>query len=667
MTIRASLNLLEFILLVGLACGLSLAFTPLVRALALRLRFRFSPQGDLPSSRIPRLGGVAIAFSCVLTVASMILLKTVSSDQLRVDLAYWLPIFAGTAIILVGGIIDDCRTLSAPTKFVIQFIGASAAILSGLKADAVSLFGGAPIQLGLFAIPLTYLWIIGLTNAYNLVDGLDGLAAGLGAIAAGTCVGLFVVRGDIDDAILVGVLLGALLGFLPYNFNPARIYLGDSGSQLIGYLLAVLAIRGSQKQATVLAVVIPLLIFGLPIVDTLLSMARRFATGLRESSTLGLPARYGQAAMRIFEGDLDHIHHRLVGLGFSHRGAVLALYAAALILSGFAFASVLAQYRNAALILISFGVATVIGLVKLGYAYKGVLRAHSLLRWSGGARFDRSFFMGFVDLILIGAAYWGAYLLLVGLPMSSSTGQWYLNAFPVAMLIQLSTIGLCGLYRGVWRAIGASDLIRVYFAVCAGGTVAYSLVVIMDPPPGVVGLFMFDVLALGWLMGAARSAYRIVEFFHQLGGTAARPVLIYGAGLGGQLLLRELRQNEDRGIHPVGFLDDDVKLQRRVINGVPVVGSGLDFASVLDRYPVDALIISSEKIRGSVLRQALLLAKSRGIKVLRSGFRFQPVTLGAESASDTARTDVSIRAARYWWADAGRLRKFGASLRRTAE
>ena len=110
-----------------------------------------------------------------------------------------------------------------------------------------------------------------------------------------------------------------------------------------------------------------------------------------------------------------------------------------------------------------------------------------------------------------------------------------------------------------------------------------------------------------------------------------------------------------------------MKLQRRVINGVPVVGSGLDFASVLDRYPVDALIISSEKIRGSVLRQALLLAKSRGIKVLRSGFRFQPVTLGAESASDTARTDVSIRAARYWWADAGRLRKFGASLRRTAE
>jgi len=666
MTVRGSLNLLEFALLVGLACGLSLALTPPVRALALRLRCGFSSKGDIPS-HIPRMGGVAIALSCVLTVTGMIWLKTVSSEQVKIDFSYWLPVFAGTAIILIGGIIDDCRTLSPRTKFFIQVAGATAAIWSGFKIDEVSVFGGEPIQLRLFAVPLTYLWIIGLTNAYNLVDGLDGLAAGLGAIAAGTCVGLFVVRGDVDDALLLGVLLGALLGFLPYNFNPARIYLGDSGSQLIGYLLAVLAIRGSQKQATVLAVVIPLLIFGLPILDTLLSMARRFLAGFRESFALDLLARYGRAAKRMFEGDRDHIHHRLVGLGFSHRGAVLALYAAAFILSGFAFASVLAQYRNTALILINVGVATVIGLGKLGYGDGRILRAPSLLKWSEHARFDRSFFMGFVDLILIGAAYWGAYLLLYGPPLNSSTRLWCLNAFPVVMLVQMNMIAFCGLYRGVWRAIGASDLIRVYFAVCAGGVIAYSLVVVMNPPPGVFGLFVLDVLALGWLMGAARSAYRIVEFFHQLGGHAARPVLIYGAGLGGQLLLRELRQNDDRGIHPVGFLDDDMKLQRRVINGVPVVGSGRDFDSVLDRYPVDALIISSEKIRGSALRRALLLAKSRGVEVLRSGFQFQPVTLGAEGASDTSQPDVSDVAAHHWWVEAGRQRKLGESLRRTAE
>ena len=626
---------------------------------------------DLPGERkihttpVPRIGGVVVALSIGATILAAIVINWLVPSGL--NLSRWWPVLAGGTIIFLGGLVDDLQPLSAWGKFLTQAAGALVAIGMGVRVDEVSLFGNDPVQLGMFAVPLTLLWIVGITNAFNLVDGLDGLAAGLGSIAAATCAALFAIRGDAQDAGLLIIVLGALLGFLPYNFNPARMYLGDSGSQLIGYLLAVLAIRGSQKQATVLAVVIPLLIFGLPILDTLLSMARRFAAGFRESFVLDLPARYARATKQMFQGDRDHIHHRLVELGFSHRGAVLALYTTAFLLSGFAFASVLAQYRNAALILISVGVATVIGLTKLGYANGRILRAHLLLQWSEHARFDRSFFMGFVDLVLIGAAYWGAYLLLFGFPLSSSIGQWYLNAFPLVMLIQMSTIGLCGLYRGVWRAIGASDLIRVYFAVCAGGVVAYSLVLITDPPAGAVGLFVLDVLELGWLMGAARSAYRIVEFFHHLGGTAARPALIYGAGLGGQLLLRELRQNEDRGIHAVGFLDDDVKLQRRVINGVPVVGSGLDFASVLDRYPVDAVIISSEKICGSVLRQALLLAKSRGIEVLRSGFRFQPVTLDAEGASDTPHADVSNAAARHWWVEAGRLRNLGESLRRTAE
>src|SRR5262249_22097659 len=155
------------------------------------------------------------------------------------------------------------------------------------------------------------------TNAFNLVDGLDGLAAGLAIIAAGSTATIFCLRGDIQDTRLLVILLGALLGFLPYNFNPATIFLGDSGSLVIGYVLAITAITGSQKGATALAVVIPLLVFGLPIVDTLLSMVRRFVGSLRvlklRKATL---KEQIQGAKRMFEADQKHIHHRLLAVGF---------------------------------------------------------------------------------------------------------------------------------------------------------------------------------------------------------------------------------------------------------------------------------------------------------------------------------------------------------------
>jgi UDP-GlcNAc:undecaprenyl-phosphate/decaprenyl-phosphate GlcNAc-1-phosphate transferase len=668
MTVRASLTLLELVLLSSVACGLSFAMTPLVRALALRLGLGASSREvTRTSARIPRLGGLAIVLSCLVAVTTMFGLRAGSLEHLTIDMAYWLPIFAGGSVIFFGGIIDDCWALPARTKFLFQGAGALLAMWLGLRLDDISLFGGGTIHLGVLALPLTYLWIVGLTNAYNLVDGLDGLAAGLGAIAAGTCVVLFTLTGNVEDAVLLGTLAGALIGFLPYNFSPARIYLGDSGSQLIGYLLAVSAIRGSQKQATALAVVIPLLIFGLPILDTLLSMVRRFAKSLRESSMLDAPTRYGRAATRMFEGDRDHIHHRIVGLGLSHRGAVLALYATALILSGLALASVVAHYRNAALILITVGVATTIGIGKLGYTDGGISWIEPFLTRYKHTTFDRSFFMGFVDLVLIGVAYWGAYLLLFGQASLPAVSQWYLNIFPIVMLVQMMTIALCGLYRGVWRAIGVSDLIRVCLAVCAGGVLAYSLVAVHELPDGSAGFFVLDVLALGWLMNAARSAYRILEFFHQLKGTTARPALIYGAGLGGQLVLRELRQNARRGFRPVGFLDDDTNLQGRLVNGVPVVGSGAELETVLTRYPVDALILSSDKISGSVLRQVLSLAMEKGVEALRSEFRFQSVPWRADSRVEIARADMSDAGARHHWIEAGRLRKLGESLSKTAE
>ncbi|TMQ15251.1 MAG: undecaprenyl/decaprenyl-phosphate alpha-N-acetylglucosaminyl 1-phosphate transferase [Candidatus Rokuibacteriota bacterium] len=174
------------------------------------------------------------------------------------------------------------------------------------------------------AIPLTLLWIVGLTNAFNLMDGLDGLATGLAIIAAATCAAVSISRGDSQGGLLLVALLGALCGFLPYNFNPATIFLGDSGSLVVGYALAVTAVTGWQKGATALAVAVPLLIFALPISETLLSVVRR---------TRGLGIRH------VFSADQQHLHYRLLGLGLSHRAAVLLLYVVSLSLSLLALAT----------------------------------------------------------------------------------------------------------------------------------------------------------------------------------------------------------------------------------------------------------------------------------------------------------------------------------------
>ena len=289
---------------------------------------------------------------------------------------------------------DDVRPLPAGVKFVLQGAAAGVAIWGGILVEHVSLFGGSGIDLGALALPLTFVWIIGITNAFNLVDGLDGLAAGLAIIAAGSIAVLFVLRGDAQDTLLLLILLGALLGFLPYNFNPASIFLGDSGSLVIGYVLSVTAITGSQKGATTLAVVTPLLVFGLPIVDTLLSMVRRFVGSLRmlEARKTTLQEQIGRAK-RMFEADQRHIHHRLLALGFSHRNAVLVLYALALGLASLALLLVLAHFRNAGIILLAIGLATYIGLRKLGYEEIALFRPVTLLRWYEFFTLNRAFFL----------------------------------------------------------------------------------------------------------------------------------------------------------------------------------------------------------------------------------------------------------------------------------
>lgn len=299
------------LLLFGAAATTALVLTPGMRALARGWNLVDAPgQRKIHTVSVPRVGGVGVTLAMLLTLAGAGAAGHVNAAAVQA----WLPVLLGGALVFAVGLWDDLRPLPALAKLLVQLVGAGVAVALGVRIDHVTVFG-ATLGLGLLALPLTIVWIVGLTNAFNVMDGLDGLATGLAIIAAATCAVVSLARDDQQGGMLLIALLGALCGFLPYNFNPATIFLGDCGSLVVGYVLAVTAITSFQKGATALVVLGPLLLFALPISETVHSVVRRLR---------------GQGLRHVLLADQEHVHHRLLGLGLSHRQVVLLLYGVSL-------------------------------------------------------------------------------------------------------------------------------------------------------------------------------------------------------------------------------------------------------------------------------------------------------------------------------------------------
>lgn len=312
------------ILVALVAFALSALFTPVLRRLA-----HVVGATDRPNDRkmhtevIPRLGGVAVMVSAAAALALVppVLRSLTGASPELGDARVWIALGFGGLLIFGVGLWDDVRTLPAWVKLLVQ-IGAAAVVVSQDIVMHRFTVMSTTVELGWLSVPLTIAWLVGITNAFNLIDGLDGLAAGLGVIACATTATLFVVRGNAAGALPLVAVLGAAAGFLPYNFFPASIFLGDAGSLSLGFVLAVTSISGWQKGATAIAIGGPFLVLALPIFDTLASVARR------------LPH-----SGRLFEADRRHLHHWLVASGLSVRTAVLFLYAVALLGSALALAT----------------------------------------------------------------------------------------------------------------------------------------------------------------------------------------------------------------------------------------------------------------------------------------------------------------------------------------
>ncbi|WP_080832573.1 MULTISPECIES: MraY family glycosyltransferase [Cohnella] len=295
----------------ALALALSLALTPLVRKLAFKVGAMDVPDQRKVHTRVmPRLGGVAIY--AAFTASMLLFLPFLPEHFLNAyDLNLIMALLSGGTLIVLLGALDDRFTLSAKLKLLVQ-IAAACVVVFGfdIQINLVNIpFGSAmqPVAEWL-SIPLTILWIVGVTNAINLIDGLDGLAAGVSAIAIGTILVMSALMGQEAVILLAVTLLGAVIGFLKYNFHPAKIFMGDSGSLFLGFALAMLSMLGF-KQITVVSFVTPLLIIGVPLSDTFFAIVRRW-----------------KSKKPIFAPDKGHLHHCLQQLGFSHRKTVLIIY-----------------------------------------------------------------------------------------------------------------------------------------------------------------------------------------------------------------------------------------------------------------------------------------------------------------------------------------------------
>ncbi|MDI6869766.1 MAG: MraY family glycosyltransferase [Bacillota bacterium] len=290
----------------GLALLVSYLVTPLMRRLALRYQVVDRPnQRKVHEEPVPYLGGIAIYLGFIVALLAVQPLP----EQLLV-------LLGGSTLILLLGVADDLWDLPAKAKFGGQVAIALLVALLGLRIQGLTNpLSGGYVDLGWWSIPLTVLWLVSLTNVMNLVDGLDGLAAGVAAIASGALWVVAMEKGQHLVALATLSLSGAAAGFLPHNFNPAKIFMGDAGSMFLGFTLAGIAVQGALKGAAAIALVIPVVALGVPVFDTACAIIRRFQNG-----------------QPIYEADREHVHHRLLALGLTPRQAVLVLYVLSLAL-----------------------------------------------------------------------------------------------------------------------------------------------------------------------------------------------------------------------------------------------------------------------------------------------------------------------------------------------
>jgi UDP-GlcNAc:undecaprenyl-phosphate/decaprenyl-phosphate GlcNAc-1-phosphate transferase len=633
------------IAMLGILFVCATVFSLLLTPVAIRIA-HFVGAIDLPNDRkihshpMPRLGGLAIYGSVVLSLLLCCALdRGLFSDS-------WLlswkgaMLFVSLMLVLLLGVWDDVHSLGPGKKFLIQFFSASLVYFAGFHISSITypLGNAGLLSLGTLDFPATVLWIVGVSNAFNLIDGLDGLASGVALIASLTVASIAYLNGNIVTAVPMLLLGGALFGFLRYNFNPAKIFLGDSGSLFVGFILATFSMESSTKGSTAFAMLVPILCLGLPIMDTLLAMARRFLGSLLSEKTIHSPLLHKLHIM--FLPDKKHIHHQLIARGFSQRRAVLLLYFISSLFGLGAFGVTVLNNVQASFILMTVGVITVAGVRQLRYKEISILRNGILLPIYDWPVVNRAFFHAIVDTACCGCAFILSYHILPqdSFP-NSDLSENFRSIIILVCMTQVLIFASFSLYKKIFSFIGINDVLKItqMIAVASLGTaIIFSF---LPLPWNVSGIpfWLTDFYLLLTFIAGTRGSFYVLRSLFRRPGLDEKGVLIYGADTKGVLIMQQfLEENygpnggrapslqgpSDRPIErehlaPLGFLDDTPRLEGKQINGYPIFGGQAKLPQLVRKHRIGQILVSDENIRPEALRRLKKFAEEYGITVRR--------------------------------------------------
>ncbi len=578
----------------AVALVVSVALTPLTRAFARRFGWIARPRNDRwHRGQVALMGGVAIYAACVAAVAW--------GGMLRGRTALLLGLAGFT---LAVGLWDDRRPLRPSTKLLAQILVALTFVFT---SPIVALTPSPTLN-----TILSIFWLVGVTNAMNLLDNMDGLAAGVGLIAAGFYVLLADGLAPPGYLATLAALGGALAGFLVYNFSPASIFMGDGGSLFVGFVLAgvTMPLADPKVASVVPALSVPAVLLAIPILDTtVVSVVRRLS------------------GRHISEGGRDHTSHRLVAIGLSERAAVLFLYALAATAGSVAYLIYHSRSSVGMLLLVAFSVALLLFGVHIarvrtypegqfqsleGKAFTSLL---AQLTWR------RHVFEVLLDLVLV----WLSYSLAFHLRFEGAEAEYFypffLRSLPLVILCKLAGLWVADIYGGVWRYLSITDLVTYVKGVVLGSGAAVLVVVYLYRFTGFSrGVFIIDGLVLFLLLVGSRLSLRLLLESGGRRRAAGTPVLVYGAGGGAATLLREISANAELNLRAVGLIDDEAsKLGQRVL-GCSVLGGVDKIEEILQRSGAEQVIISTGTINGERLASLLTTCTARGISVRRMRF-----------------------------------------------
>ncbi len=586
---------MKYLVLFSAAFCISFFLTPAVKAVAKRLGIVARPKEDRwHKDVIPLLGGVSLYAAFL--IPYLIFVRKAGDP---------IGLVIGVTAIFILGLIDDIIGLTPQAKIVGQIICASLAIIFGVVINI--------IPFAAFAIPLTILWIVGISNSFNLLDNMDGLSCGVAAIASLVLFLCSLLLHNYEVALISLVLSGAALGFLPHNIYPAKIFMGDCGAMFLGFTLASLAIAGTWKQASNLFIVLlmPILALAVPIFDTAFVAITRKMDG-----------------RALAKGGKDHASHRLVFLGLPEKKAVLTLYAISIVFGLAALASLYLKIYVSAIIITLLLISFFAFGTFLGRSLP--LKKEKSKAASGAApyyknesdlidaviKYKRAVLEIVCDFCLICIAYISSYIIRYEGIIDHFNFGLIARSLPFIIVIKLGAFYISGVYGNIWRYIGLSELLNIVKGVILGSIGSILLILVMFRFEGFSRMiFILDAMILLILVSGVRIAFRLFRehIFVSL-ETRGKNILIMGAGDAGDAFLREIRKNRGLNYRPVGFIDDDLSKLGRRIQGIPVLGARADIPNLVREKAIVEVVITIPSADSKTINDIMAVCREAGVE-----------------------------------------------------